>query len=130
MRDEIHVRLADQVDRTRQREQRRAGQIADVEKSELAELHAHGGRTRVLRLLLRRNPLPAHAAFVWPAPASGFDESELLLATTMRVDAVERQAIARLRLDVLPFRAHARRTRRRRACVPGTAASASGFGAE
>ena len=54
MRNEVHVDATDAIRRARQAVQRLAGEVADVEEPELAELQQEPRGPRVLGHLLRR----------------------------------------------------------------------------
>ena len=72
MRDQVHVDRTDAIRRTRQAEERRAAEIADVEEPELAELQQESRRARVLGRFLGRETRRRAAAFgPGVAPASG-----------------------------------------------------------
>src|SRR3954452_24153730 len=106
MRNQIDVDWTDQVVRAREREERRAGEIADVEKPELAELQANAGGPRILVRLLRgwrrRGTSSGSAAGAgqrrFQRRTRGADDD--------RLDALERNAIAGGGLEMPPLRAH------------------------
>ncbi len=100
MWNQVQVHRAEQIHRTEQLVERRTAEISEIDEPELAERYPDAGRSRIFDRLCRVGRLRRTGRVRRSRACDRFRHDGAVAAHDLDVDALERNAVARLRHDM------------------------------